>query len=98
MEGTCLPRKFIGTWQVNPHPTGRPQQTIWHMYLHALHLMGAILPDDKQGKFDMWFPQVINDPKEWEARRKLLTPHLIGQKEKDDDQMRNTNIVADPHI
>eukprot|EP00957_Ditylum_brightwellii_P026181 1980596-Ditylum_brightwellii.AAC.1 len=98
MEETCLPSKFIGAWQVNPRPTGRPQQTIQQMYFHALRLMGVIPMYDKQGNFAMWVPQVINNPKEWEARRKLLMPNLIGQKEKDDAQMRNTNVVADPHI
>eukprot|EP00957_Ditylum_brightwellii_P162792 12396825-Ditylum_brightwellii.AAC.1 len=91
MEETRLPRKFIGAWHVNPHPIRRPQQTIRHTYLSALCLMGAISTDDKQGNFATWFPQATNDPKEWEARRKLLTPNLIGRKEKDDDQMRNNN-------
>eukprot|EP00957_Ditylum_brightwellii_P171900 13087072-Ditylum_brightwellii.AAC.1 len=67
MEELCLPRKFVGTWNVNSRPTGRPQQTIWHMYLSVLRLMGAILLDNKQGKFAIWFPHVTNDPKEWEA-------------------------------
>eukprot|EP00957_Ditylum_brightwellii_P038858 2937287-Ditylum_brightwellii.AAC.1 len=48
MEETRLPCKFIGAWHVNPHPVGRPQQTISHKYLHALHMMGAILTEDKE--------------------------------------------------
>eukprot|EP00957_Ditylum_brightwellii_P087908 6694519-Ditylum_brightwellii.AAC.1 len=98
MEETCLPRKFIGALHVNPRPIRRPQQTIQHTYLSALHLMGAIPVDGKQRNFATWFPQVNNDLNEWEARRKLLMPNLIGRKEKDNDQMRNNNVVADPHI
>eukprot|EP00957_Ditylum_brightwellii_P191991 14615849-Ditylum_brightwellii.AAC.1 len=98
MEEKHLPRKFICAWHMNPRPFGRPQQTIRHMCLSALHLMGAIPVANKQGNFAMWFPQVTNDPKEWEARRKLLMPNLIGRKEKDNDQMRNDNVVADLHI
>eukprot|EP00957_Ditylum_brightwellii_P141941 10814014-Ditylum_brightwellii.AAC.1 len=60
--------------------------------------MGAIPADNKQGNFATWFPQATNDPKEWKARRKLLTPNLIGQKEKNNNQTRNNNVVADPHI
>eukprot|EP00957_Ditylum_brightwellii_P013476 1017068-Ditylum_brightwellii.AAC.1 len=51
MEETHLPRKFISTWHVNPCPIGRPQQTIRRTYLSALHLMGVIPADDKQGNF-----------------------------------------------
>eukprot|EP00957_Ditylum_brightwellii_P074225 5640121-Ditylum_brightwellii.AAC.1 len=51
MEETRLPRKFIGAWHMNLRPIGRPQQTIRHTYLSALHLMGAIPADDKQGSF-----------------------------------------------
>eukprot|EP00957_Ditylum_brightwellii_P191947 14611479-Ditylum_brightwellii.AAC.1 len=51
MEETRLPQKFIGAWHINPHPTGHPQQTIWHMYLCALRLVGTIPADDKEGKF-----------------------------------------------
>eukprot|EP00957_Ditylum_brightwellii_P109757 8371561-Ditylum_brightwellii.AAC.1 len=98
MEETHLPRKFIDAWHINPSPIGRPQQTIRHMYLSALRLMSAISADDKQGSVATCFPQVTDDPKEWETRRKLLTPNLIGRKEKNNDQTRNNNAVADPHI
>eukprot|EP00957_Ditylum_brightwellii_P048131 3653270-Ditylum_brightwellii.AAC.1 len=51
MEETRLPQKFIGAWHINPCPTSRPQQTIRHTYLHALHLVGAIPADNKEGNF-----------------------------------------------
>eukprot|EP00957_Ditylum_brightwellii_P170598 12985445-Ditylum_brightwellii.AAC.1 len=38
-------------------------------------MIGAILEDDKAGKFSGWFPQVTDDPEVWERRRKLLTPN-----------------------
>eukprot|EP00957_Ditylum_brightwellii_P147159 11205493-Ditylum_brightwellii.AAC.1 len=81
MEETRLPRKFIGAWHVKPQPTGHPRQTIWHTYLRALRLMGAISEDDKEGKFSDWFPQATKDPKDEEKRWRLLTPNLIGCKE-----------------
>eukprot|EP00957_Ditylum_brightwellii_P171116 13026196-Ditylum_brightwellii.AAC.1 len=73
MKETCLPRKFIGAWHANPWPFGRPQQTIGHMYLHALRMMVAIPTEDKEGKFATWFPKAIEDSKDWDRRRKLLT-------------------------
>eukprot|EP00957_Ditylum_brightwellii_P102129 7785538-Ditylum_brightwellii.AAC.1 len=63
MDETPLPRKFIGAWHTNPRPVGRPQQTIWHTYLHALRMVGVIPQEDKEGKFATWFPQAIEDPK-----------------------------------
>eukprot|EP00957_Ditylum_brightwellii_P169934 12934779-Ditylum_brightwellii.AAC.1 len=98
MEETCLRCKFIGALHANFCPVGRPQQTIQHTYLHALCMMGAIPMEDKEGKFAMWFPQATKDPKEWERRRKLLTPNLIGQKDSSEDQMRTNNVAVDPHI
>eukprot|EP00957_Ditylum_brightwellii_P127161 9695894-Ditylum_brightwellii.AAC.1 len=79
IDKTRLPRKFIGAWHTNPRPVGCPQQTIWHTYLHALCIMGAIPKEDKEGKFETWFPQAIEDLKEWVRCRKLFTPNLIGQ-------------------
>eukprot|EP00957_Ditylum_brightwellii_P054328 4115998-Ditylum_brightwellii.AAC.1 len=64
MNKTRLPRKFIGAWYTNPRPVGRPQQTIQHTYLHALHIVGSIPTEDKEGKFATWFPQATEDPKE----------------------------------
>ena len=78
-----LPRKFIAAWHTNPRPTGRPQQTLRHTYLHALRMLGAIPQDDKEGKLETWFPQAIDDPKDWERRRRALTPNLIGRKDKE---------------
>ena len=78
-----LPRKFIAAWHTNPRPMGRPQQTLRHTYLHALRMLGAIPQDDKEGKLETWFPQAIDDPKDWERRRRALTPNLIGRKDKE---------------
>eukprot|EP00957_Ditylum_brightwellii_P190874 14533071-Ditylum_brightwellii.AAC.1 len=64
MEETPLPCKCIDTWHTNPCPVGRPQQTIWHTYLHALRMMGTIPMEDKEGKLDMCFPQATEDLKE----------------------------------
>eukprot|EP00957_Ditylum_brightwellii_P040658 3077146-Ditylum_brightwellii.AAC.1 len=86
MTETRLPQKFIGAWHINPRPTGCPQQTIQHMYLHALCLMGAILADNKEGNFSDWFPQATKDPKEWGKCQRLLTPNLIGCKEQTEVQ------------
>ena len=53
--------------------------TIRNTYLDALRMIGAIDPDDKQGCLEKWFPQVTDDPKLWEQRRRKLTPNLIGR-------------------
>jgi hypothetical protein len=42
-------------------------------------MIGAIDPDDKQGRLEKWFPQVTDDPKLWEQRRRKITPNLIGR-------------------
>eukprot|EP00957_Ditylum_brightwellii_P021784 1643625-Ditylum_brightwellii.AAC.1 len=81
MVETRLPWKLIGAWHINPCPTSRPQQTIWHMYMRALFLMGAILADDKEGNFSDWSPQATEDPKEWERHWRLLTPNIIDRNE-----------------
>eukprot|EP00957_Ditylum_brightwellii_P177230 13501146-Ditylum_brightwellii.AAC.1 len=86
MEETRLLQKFISTWHTNPRPTGCPQQTIRHTYLHALCLMGAILADNKEGKCSDWFPQATEDPKDWEKCRRLLKPNLIGRKDQTEVQ------------
>eukprot|EP00957_Ditylum_brightwellii_P184087 14022413-Ditylum_brightwellii.AAC.1 len=64
MVETRLRWKFIGVWHINPRPTGRPQQTIWHTYLRSLCLIDAILADDKEKKFSDWSTQATKDPKE----------------------------------
>eukprot|EP00957_Ditylum_brightwellii_P188079 14319022-Ditylum_brightwellii.AAC.1 len=43
----------------------------------------AIPQDDKEGKLDMWFPEVLDEPEIWEKSHKALTPNLIDQKDKD---------------
>jgi hypothetical protein len=47
-------------------------------------MIGAIAEDDKTGKLSDWFPQVTDDPKDWERRRKLLTPNILGRKDRDE--------------
>eukprot|EP00957_Ditylum_brightwellii_P146761 11172932-Ditylum_brightwellii.AAC.1 len=74
MEETRLPPKFIGAWHINPRPTGRPQQTIRHTYLHVLCLMGTIPADDKEGKFSDWFPKPPRIPKIGENAGDSLHP------------------------
>ena len=81
MEENRLPRKFISTWHINPRSHGRPQTTIRHTYMHALRMIEAISPDDKQGQLETWLKPILYDPRAWEARRKTLTPNLIGWKE-----------------
>ena len=49
--------------------------------MYALHMIEAIPPDDKQGQLETWFKPILDDPRAWEARRKTLTPNLIGWKE-----------------
>eukprot|EP00957_Ditylum_brightwellii_P003233 246317-Ditylum_brightwellii.AAC.1 len=78
MEEKRLLRKFHAAWATNPRPIGRPQMTIPSTCLDALHMIGAIDMDNKQGCLEKWFPQVTDDPKLWEQRRKKLTLNLIG--------------------
>ena len=47
-------------------------------------MIGAISEDDKAGKLSDWFPQVLDDPEAWERKRKLLTPNLIGLKDRNE--------------
>eukprot|EP00957_Ditylum_brightwellii_P030519 2311404-Ditylum_brightwellii.AAC.1 len=81
MDKSRLPRKFLAAWHKNPRPVGRRQMTIRHSYIHVLRMIGAILEDDKVGKLSDWFPLVTNDPKDWERRRTLLTPNILGRKD-----------------
>eukprot|EP00957_Ditylum_brightwellii_P073315 5572334-Ditylum_brightwellii.AAC.1 len=78
-QNSCGTLLVHGTF--NPCPTGCPQQIIWHKYLCALHMMGAIPADDKEGKLAGWFSQATEYPKEWERHQRLLTSNLIGHKE-----------------
>ena len=84
MDKSRLPRKFLAAWNRNPCPVGRRQTTIRHSYLHALHMIGAIPEDDKAGKLSDWFTQVTDDSKDWERRRKLLMPNILGRKDRDE--------------
>eukprot|EP00957_Ditylum_brightwellii_P197262 15028804-Ditylum_brightwellii.AAC.1 len=81
MDESCLPKKFLAVWYRNPRPVGRRQMTIRHSYIHVLRMIGAISEDDKAGKLSDWFPQVMDDTKTWERRRKLLMPNKPGQKD-----------------
>eukprot|EP00957_Ditylum_brightwellii_P151944 11570561-Ditylum_brightwellii.AAC.1 len=81
MDKSRLSRKFLAAWHRNPRPVGRRQTTIHHSYIHALHMIGTISEDDKAGKLSDWFPLVMDDTKDWERRRKLLTPNILGWKD-----------------
>eukprot|EP00957_Ditylum_brightwellii_P123232 9396158-Ditylum_brightwellii.AAC.1 len=82
MDESRLPRKFLAAWHRNPRPVGRRKTTIRHLYIHALCMIGAIWEDDKAGELSDWFPQVLDDLEAWERKRKLLTPNILGQKDR----------------
>eukprot|EP00957_Ditylum_brightwellii_P073653 5596443-Ditylum_brightwellii.AAC.1 len=63
MEERRVPRKFLMAWASNLQPVGRSQTTIWNTYLDALHMIGAIDPDNKQEGLEKWFPQITDDLK-----------------------------------
>ena len=83
MPENRLPRKFLAAWHFHPRPTGRPQTTIRHSYIHALRFAGVLPEEEKNGKLADWLPQIADDPKEWERFRRSLTPNLTGRQNRE---------------
>eukprot|EP00957_Ditylum_brightwellii_P099445 7575344-Ditylum_brightwellii.AAC.1 len=98
MDESRLPQKFLSAWHRNPCPVGRRQTTIRHSYINALRMIGTISEDDKVWKLSDWFQQVTDDPKEWERRRKLLTPNILGQKDCDEIFGYEVLLISWPNV
>eukprot|EP00957_Ditylum_brightwellii_P057255 4338608-Ditylum_brightwellii.AAC.1 len=82
MPENRLPCKFLAAWHFHPQPTGRPQTTIYHSYLHPLCFV-EVLPEGENGKLVDWMPRIVEDPKEWERFQRSLTPNLIDRQNRD---------------
>eukprot|EP00957_Ditylum_brightwellii_P067578 5130265-Ditylum_brightwellii.AAC.1 len=42
------------------------------------------MPKEPPQQLSDWFPQVTDDLKDWERRRKLLTSNILGRKDRDE--------------